>query len=153
LQELPVIEERCPDANSAERSQGLAAQPRMACTMQLWKAALSGSGEVAAISPAILTGAQSETSHIVAREGNRPDNICRRLRPCRMRPCRTFCLTLTLTDSALRNRPGRHPGMPAAEPELPEERCKSRYVAEPKAVARPKAVVESRRAAQAKAIS
>jgi hypothetical protein len=31
LQELPVIEERRPEANSAERSQGLAAQPRAAC--------------------------------------------------------------------------------------------------------------------------
>jgi hypothetical protein len=40
--------------------------------------------------------------------------------------------------------------VPVAEPELPEERFKSRYVAEPKAVARPKAVDEmSRVAAQA----
>jgi hypothetical protein len=38
--------------------------------------------------------------------------------------------------------------VPVAEPELPEERLKSRYVAEPKAVARPKAVAEMSLAAQ-----
>ena len=98
---------------------------------------LSGSGEVAAIGPVILT---TRRFH-------------RRLRPCRTQLCRTFCLPLTLTDSELRNRPRRHPGVPAAAPELPEQRAKSRYVAEPKAVARLKAAVEMRRAAQAKAIS
>jgi hypothetical protein len=45
----------------------------MACTTQLCKAALSGSGEVATISPVILTGAQSDT--MVAGEANRPDNV------------------------------------------------------------------------------
>jgi hypothetical protein len=57
-------------------------------------------------------------------------------------------LTLTLTDSALRKRPRRHPGLPATEAESPEERCKSRHVAEPTAAARPKAVVDMSRAAQ-----
>ena len=57
--------------------------------------------------------------------------------------CRTCCLPLTLTDAELRNRPSRHPGVPAAEPELAE--------AEPKAAARPKAVVQMSRAAQPRA--
>jgi hypothetical protein len=53
---------------------------------------------------------------------------------------------LDLTDSELRDRPRRHP-VPAAEPELPEERGESRRVTKPKAVAKPKAVVERSRAA------
>jgi hypothetical protein len=45
----------------------------VAWTTQLWKAVLSGSGAVAAISPVILTGAQSDT--MVASEANRPDDV------------------------------------------------------------------------------
>ena len=51
----PCIEEGRAEADSADRSQGLAAQPRVAWITRLWKAVLSGSGEVAAISPVILT--------------------------------------------------------------------------------------------------
>jgi hypothetical protein len=52
---------------------------------------------------------------------------------------------LDLTD--LRNWPGRHPGVPATEAELPEEWCKSRSVAERKAAVRSKPVVEMSRVA------
>ena len=54
---------------------------------------------------------------------------------------------LDLTDSELRDRSRRHLDLPAAEPELPEERGESRRVTKPKAVAKPKAVVERSRAA------
>jgi hypothetical protein len=106
---------------------------------------VSRSGEAAAISPVILTGAPSDT--MVAAEANRPDDVQQEVKPCRMQLYEMFCLTLTLTASALRNRPRRHPGVPAAEP---EERCRSRPVAERKAAVRPKAVVEMSRAAQAR---
>jgi hypothetical protein len=65
---------------------------------------------------------------------------------------RDVLFALDLTDSELRDRPRRHPDVPAAEPELPEERGESRRVTKPKAVAKPKvakpkAVVERSRAA------
>ena len=58
---------------NADCSQGLAAQPRVACITRLRKAALSGTGEVAAISPVILTNARSDT--MVADEGSRLDDV------------------------------------------------------------------------------
>jgi hypothetical protein len=48
---------------------------------------------------------------------------------------------LDLTDSELRDRLRRHPDVPAAKPELPEERAELRRAPQPEAV------VETRRAA------
>jgi hypothetical protein len=53
---------------------------------------------------------------------------------------------LDLTDRELRDRPRRHPDLPAAESELPKQRRESRRVIKPKAVVKPEAGSRNRAA-------
>jgi hypothetical protein len=79
--------------------------------------ALSGSGELAAISPVILTDAQSDT--MAAGGAHRPDNIHQEINTNSYATVQDILFDLDRFRVA---EPAGHPGVPATETELPEER-------------------------------